>query len=94
MAKQIIQLKIDVTKIDKKRLYKGEKGTYLTAALLLNDDTDKFGNNGMILEQITKEERQAGHKGTILGNAKILERKQPDAIQTVEAEEISEDLPF
>lgn len=94
MAKQIIQLKIDVTKIDKKRLYKGEKGTYLTAALLLNDETDKFGNNGMILEQITKEERQAGHKGTILGNAKILERKQPDAIQTVEAEEISEDLPF
>lgn len=94
MAKQIIQLKIDVTKIDKKRLYKGEKGTYLTAALLLNDDTDKFGNNGMILEQITKEERQAGHKGTILGNAKILERKQPDAIPTVEAEEISEDLPF
>lgn len=94
MAKQIIQLKIDVTKIDKKRLYKGEKGTYLTAALLLNDDTDKFGNNGMILEQITKEERQAGHKGTILGNAKILERKQPDTIPTVEAEEISEDLPF
>ena len=25
-----IELKIDVTKIDKQRLYRGEKGTYLT----------------------------------------------------------------
>lgn len=94
MAKQIIQLKIDVNKIDKKRLYKGEKGTYLTAALLLNDEPDQYGNNGMIVEQITKEERQSGHKGTIIGNAKILERKQQESIPTVEAEEIFGDLPF
>lgn len=75
MANQIIQLKIDVSKIDKNRLYKGKKGTYLTAALLLNDEADEYGNNGMIIEQISKEERESGHKGTILGNAKLLEIK-------------------
>lgn len=94
MTKQIIQLKIDVNKIDKKRLYKGEKGTYLTAALLLNEESDEYGNNGMIVEQITKEERQSGHKGTIIGNAKIMQKKQPETIPTVEAEDLGNDLPF
>lgn len=96
MAKQIIQLKIDVSKISKERLYKGKKGTYLTAAVILNDEPDEYGNDGMIIEQISKEEREAGHKGTILGNAKFLEKKKKaDAIPTVEAEEIfSNDLPF
>jgi hypothetical protein len=97
MTKQIIQLKIDVSKISKDRLYKGKKGTYLTAALILNEGTDEYGNDGMIIEQISKEEREAGHKGTILGNAKILKKSEPvvSAVQTVEAEEIfGNDLPF
>lgn len=93
MAKQIIQVKIDVNKIDKKRLYKGEKGTYLTATLFLNEETDKFGNNGMIVEEISKEERDAGHKGTILGNVKILKKKESSpAVE--DAVVINEDLPF
>lgn len=94
MAKQIIQLSIDVSKIDKKRLYKGKKGTYLTAALILREEADQYGNHGMIIESITKEEREAGHQGTIIGNAKMQERKQ-SPVQTVEAEEVFEnDLPF
>ena len=66
-----IQLKIDVLKIDKTKLFKGEKGTYLDAVLFLNDEADQYGNNGMIVQSVSKEEREKGIKGAILGNCKV-----------------------
>lgn len=67
-----ISVNLDVSKIDKKRLYQGQKGTYLNAIIFMNDQPDQYGNNGMIVESITKEERDAGKRGTILGNVKII----------------------
>ena len=69
---KLISLSIDVSKINAKRLYKGKKGQYLSATLFLKEETDQYGNNGFIVESITKEEREAGQKGTILGNAKFM----------------------
>jgi hypothetical protein len=80
---KLISLKIDVTKINKERLYKGAKGTYLDATVYLLDEPDEYGNFGMITEGVTKEERENGVKGAILGNAKVLkdfgkdEQKKP-----------------
>jgi len=75
----IIKLNIDVLKIDKKRLFKGKKGTYANFTVLLRDETDQYGNDGMIVEDITAEEREAGNKGTILGNARIVQtQNKPD----------------
>jgi len=68
----IISVRIDVMKIDKAKLFKGEKGTYLDVVLLMRDQVDAYGNNGMVVQQVTKEERAAGVKGAILGNAKII----------------------
>ena len=84
---KLISLSIDVSKIDAKRLYKGKKGHYLSATLFLKEETDQYGNNGFIVESITKEEREAGNKGTILGNAKFM------ASGSSKQEEPS-DLPF
>lgn len=69
---KLISLSIDVDKLDPKRLYKGKKGKYLSATLFLKEETDQYGNNGFIVESITKEERESGQKGTIIGNAKFL----------------------
>jgi hypothetical protein len=69
----MITLKIDVTKIDKSRLYKGAKGTYLNCTMI-DTPTSEYGDY-MIVEETTKEEREAGKKGTILGNAKIIKPK-------------------
>jgi len=67
-----VSLSIDVTKIDKNRLHKGEKGQYLNCTVFIDpDNPDKFGKNGIISEDVSKEERQAGTNGTILGNAKV-----------------------
>jgi hypothetical protein len=72
MSKQLVVLKIDVKKIDKKRLFEGAKGVYLDAVLFLDSEPDQYENNGMITQSVSKEEREAGVKGNILGNAKIM----------------------
>ena len=66
-----VNLKIDVSKIDKSKLFKGQKGTYLDAQVFIDvDELDQYGNSGMITQAVSKEERDAGNKGAILGNAK------------------------
>ena len=97
--KRTIALKIDVTKIAKDRLYKGTKGTYLDAVLHFNDVQDQYGNNGMIVQSVSKEERQSGTRGAILGNGKQLwvESGQPDKYPNAEPATVVEDdtaLPF
>jgi len=74
--RKTISLKIDVTKIDKERLYQGKKGVYLDAILMFDSEKDKYDNNGMIVQSVSKEEREAGTQGNILGNAKDLTRDE------------------
>jgi hypothetical protein len=72
MSKVGVKLKIDVSKIDKSLLYKGAKGIYLDATVFVDLDTeDKYGNSGMITQDESKQNRDAGHNGPILGNCKI-----------------------
>jgi hypothetical protein len=67
-----ITIKIDVTKIDKSRLFKGEKGTYLDLTTFIDtENQDQYGNNGFISQSITKEEREQKVQTPILGNAKV-----------------------
>jgi hypothetical protein len=67
-----VSLKIDVTKIEKARLYKGEKGTYLDCIAFIDiDQKDQYGNNGFIAQSVTKEEKVAGMQGPILGNSRV-----------------------
>lgn len=72
MAKVGVNLKIDVTKIDKSKLFSGQKGTYLDAQVFIDiDQFDQYGNSGMITQAVSKEDREAGQQGAILGNAKV-----------------------
>ena len=47
---------IDVTKIDKLRLYKGKKGTYLNLTIFINDQEDDYGNTLHIQQSTKKDE--------------------------------------
>lgn len=67
----IIRISIDVTKIEKARLVEGKKGgKYLNCVLLGKDQPDQYGNDFMIVQEVTQEERKQGVKGPILGNGK------------------------
>ncbi len=75
MAKVGISVSIDVTKIEKARLFKGAKGTYLDLTAFIDlDEQGQYGDNGMIVQSVSKEERQQGVKGPILGNVKVFYR--------------------
>lgn len=65
--------KIDVLKIDKTKLFKGTKGTYLDI-VLIETPGDQYGNDYLIVQSVSKEERAAGKRGAILGNAKLMRR--------------------
>lgn len=69
---EVINCKIDVTKITKKKLFEGEKGTYLNCTLVPTPN-GQYGDF-MIVEDTTKEEREKGDKGVILGNGKKFQR--------------------
>lgn len=71
-----VSLKIDVSKIDKARLFKGQKGTYLDATVFIDpDNPGQYGDHGMVTQDVTKEEREAGTQGAILGNCKVFWRE-------------------
>jgi len=93
---RIVRLKIDVTKIDKGRLFQGKKGTYLDATVFLNDEPGQYGDHGMITQDVSKEEREAGTKGAILGNATIFKVMDDDrpAAKPEPDDENMDDIPF
>jgi hypothetical protein len=67
-----VKLKINVSEIEKARLFKGKKGTYLDATVFIDiDQKDQYENNGMITQDVSKEEKDAGTKGPILGNCQV-----------------------
>ena len=95
-----ISVRIDVTKIDKSRLYKGAKGTYLDLTTFVDtDQQDQYENNGFISQSLTKEEREAKSQTPILGNVKVFytDGAAPQAkaqVADMSIEEMDEDIPF
>jgi len=73
-----VSIKIDVTKIDKARLFKGEKGTYLDLTTFIDTDNPPgpYGDHGMITQDVSKQEKDQGIKGPILGNVKVFWNEQ------------------
>jgi len=72
MGKIALSLKINVSQIDKARLFTGQKGKYLDCTIFVDmDQLDQYGNSGMITQDVSKEEKQQGVKGNILGNGKV-----------------------
>ena len=69
MAKIGVNLKINVSMIEKARLFPGKKGKYLDATVFLDlSQLDQYGNSGMITQDVSKEEKDNNVRGAILGN--------------------------
>lgn len=92
-----LSVRIDVTKIDKERLYKGEKGTYLDLTTFVDTASqDQYENNGFISQSVDKEEREKGVQTPILGNVKVFYTDGSEQPSTPQAKQevIDEDIPF
>jgi len=98
----IIKANINLNNIPKEKIYKGKKGNYLTIAITVNDELDQFGNQGPVIVDQTKEEREAKADKTYLGNVKVVwtngtfpEPNFGDAPVTQQKPKVeAEDLPF
>ena len=68
----IIKTSINLNEIPKDKIYVGKKGKYLPITITLNDELDQFGNQGPVIVEQTKEERDAKAAKTYLGNVKVV----------------------
>jgi hypothetical protein len=95
----MIKYKIDMTKIDNAHLYEGQKGTYLSGVFFENrDGKSQYGDDGFIVQDVSKEAREAGQKGPIIGNWRRIETKKaaapPRRPAPSERQDVDEDIPF
>ena len=96
-----VNLSIDVSKLDKSRLYKGAKGTYANLTVFIDSNPDQFGKNGGVKEQATKDERDQKVKMPFVGNATIFCSDNPDfqqarveQAQEPATDEFDDSIPF
>ena len=68
----IVKANINLDAIPKDKIYKGKKGRYLPISITINDEPDQFGNQGPVIVDQTKEEREAKSEKTYLGNVKVV----------------------
>ena len=68
----IISANIDLTKIEKAKIYEGKKGKYYPITIVLNDELGQYGDSGYIQTEQTKEERDAKLPKSYLGNVKVV----------------------
>ncbi|MCP4323784.1 MAG: hypothetical protein GY787_18405 [Alteromonadales bacterium] len=100
----IIATSIDLTKIPKDKIIDGKKGKYLPITITINDEPDQFGNNGPVIVQQTKDERDAKENKVYLGNVKVVwtngenvaaaPKGDSPAAPVQIKEEVVDDLPF
>ena len=68
----IIKTSINLSQIPKDKIIIGKKGKYLPIAITVNDEPDQFGNQGPVVVDQSKEEREAKAPKTYLGNVKVV----------------------
>jgi hypothetical protein len=98
----IIKTSINLNNIPKDRIFEGKKGKYLPITITINDEVDQFGNQGPVVVEQTKEERDAKAAKTYLGNVKVVwtngqnvdPAPRDNQPQAAPAPAVDEDLPF
>lgn len=74
----MITAKINVTRILKEHLYQGKNGKYLDLVIWANKNgTDQYGNTHTVCQSVSKEARESGINGPIIGNLKLDQPVKP-----------------
>ena len=99
----IIKASINLNEIPKDKIIIGKKGKYLPISITINDEQDQFDQDGPIIVQQSKEERESKEAKTFLGNVNVVwsngqnveaKIKANGAGPQTKAEEPEDDLPF
>lgn len=102
----IIKASINLNEIPKHKIIEGKKGKYLPITITINDETDQFGNQGPVMVEQSKEERDAKAAKVYLGNVKVVwtngnnvdvaprSDSPQQSAPTKKAPVVEDDLPF
>jgi len=100
----IIKTSINLNEIPKDKIINGKKGKYLPITVTINDDPDQFGNQGPVVVEQSKEEREAKTPKIYLGNCRIVwtngdnvataPRDGEQAPPQSKPQQVVDDLPF
>jgi len=91
----MITIKLNVTKFEKDRFHRGKKGIYADLALV--DHPNDYGDDGFVVQTVTKEQYDAGERGPIVGNWRETNKKpapKPEPAQTKAPLPEDDDIPF
>ena len=66
----IISGNINLSKIDKSKIYEGKKGKYYPVTVVINNEVGEYGDSGYIMTEQSKEEREMKADKQYLGNVK------------------------
>ena len=100
MSKLGVNLKIDVTKIDKSKIFSANSGAkYIDLTVFIDpSEKDQYGNHGIITQSLTKDERESKVRAPILGNARVFwqgeTQKAPEQPEESVNEKFDDDIPF
>jgi hypothetical protein len=106
-----IKLKINVKRILKDHLYEGKNGMYLDLVAWPNKNgPDQYGNTHMVCQELSREARDKGERGPIIGNLLLpeeefmptgkvtgdgrSERKRPAPAPPLDTVNDDDDIPF
>jgi len=103
----IIKWSININDIPKNKIIEGKKGKYLPLVITINNEQDNFGNQGPVIVEQSKEEREAKAPKTYLGNVKVVwtdgnnvdaasrdDQKPQQQRKTAAPSPVDDDLPF
>jgi hypothetical protein len=68
----IISGNINLSKLDKSKIYEGKKGKYYPVTVVINNEVGEYGDSGYIMTEQTKEQREAKEQKSYLGNVKVI----------------------
>ena len=88
----LINLSINLSKIDKSKIINGEKGKYLNLTISINDEKDNYHNDVSCWENQSKDERDNKTPKNYLGNGRVIWSSNNE-VKTVE-DDNNDDLPF
>jgi hypothetical protein len=81
---KLVNAKINLSRIDKKKLFTGKKGIYLDLTIWINDKPDQFGYDISIEQSTGRDEVKI-----YLGNGKFYVKKDPEPSPPIKEEKNS-----
>jgi hypothetical protein len=94
-TQNMISLSIKTEKIDKQHLITGKNGKIISVVLFENKDGQgQYGDDGYAVQGVSKESREAGVRGPIVGNWRFIGQGAMKATTKPQAEVEDDCVPF